>query len=144
MQPASSLQLTVEAPACGIRVIRVAGELHRASSARLGKLIDAQVRALVGTLAAHVAGHVVIDLGNVRFFGIGGLEVLLTARDVAHRTGMGIHLAGLGARELLLPLRVIDMLVGFSMFATVEQALAILLEPTTGSVPEEVQVSPAE
>lgn len=119
------LQLAIETPACGLRVILVAGELDRASSCRLARLVDVQTCALAD--GAGGTGHIIIDLGNVRFFGVGGLEVLLTARDASCRAGVTVHLAGLGARELLLPQRVIGLLAAFSTFDTLERALRQLL-----------------
>lgn len=116
-----TLQLAVESPAGDLRVILVAGELDRTTSERLARLIDQQTHA-VSTDGSR-RGNVVIDLGNVRYFGVGGLEVLLSARDSSCDVGVGVHLAGLGARELLLPRQVIDQLGGFSTFDTLEQAL---------------------
>jgi anti-anti-sigma factor len=144
VQP-NSLQLAVEAARCGIRVILVAGELDRASSARLAELIDRQARHLAAELGGRCVGHIVIDLGNVRFFGVGGLEVLMSARDAGRGTGVALHLAGLGAREVLLPRRVIGLLSGFSTFATLEQALRELgaaddLTGTDGQVRSELPV----
>lgn len=124
------LQLAVEVPACGVRVVLVAGELDRASSSRLAELVDVQARHLAAAAEGGRVGHVVIELGNVRFFSVGGLETLLGARETCRRAGVGLHLTGLAGREALLPRRVVELLgAEIGVFATLEQALAELRAP---------------
>jgi len=112
-----TLQLAVDAPTSGLRVVLAAGELDRTTSFRLARLIEQQAGAL------DEGGHIVIDLANVRFFGGGGLEVLGATRDMCRRIGVAVHLAGLGARQVLLPQRVIGLLGGFSTYDTLEEAM---------------------
>jgi anti-anti-sigma regulatory factor len=118
--------LAVEAPACGLRVVLVAGDLDDGGAERLGRLLDLQVRAVLAVRGVPGPGHVVVDLANVRCFGDAGLEVLAVARDAAARAGVGVHLAGLGSRELLLPQRVRRCLAEFDAFDTLDQALGRL------------------
>lgn len=119
MQP-DTIQLAVEAPVDGLRVVLVAGDLDRVGGERLSRLLDLQVGAVAPPGGP---GHVVVDLANVRFFGVGGLEALVFARDAGLRAGVDVHLAGLGSRELLLPQRVRELLAGFSVFDTLEAAV---------------------
>lgn len=130
MQWAEVLQLAVEVPGRGLRLVRVAGELDRTSAPRLVSLIDKQFIALRAELGAE-PGHVIIDLDGVRFFGVGGLEALIRVRDAGRRLAINLHLTGLSAREVLLPLRVTGLLGRFSTFATIEDALRGIPDPAT-------------
>jgi anti-anti-sigma regulatory factor len=118
--------LAVEAPACGLRVVLVAGDLDDGGAERLGRLLDLQVRAVLAVRGMPGSGHVVVDLANVRSFGEEGLEILAVTRDAAGRAGVGVHLSGLGSRELLLPQRVRRSLAEFSAFDTLDRALGRL------------------
>lgn len=112
--------LSVEIIAPRLRVVRMAGVLDRVTAARLADLVEAQLR-LPGCV-----GHLVIDLGEVRFFGPGDLGVLVRARDAGRSAGVQLHLAGLAGRESL-PMAVTSALEQFSMFPTVDRAQRELL-----------------
>jgi anti-anti-sigma regulatory factor len=107
-------QLSLEVLGPRLRVIRMAGVLDRVTVTRLAALTEAQI--------ARCAGHIVIDLDNVRYFGTDDLDVLITVRDAASAAGVRVHLAGLAAREAMLPAGIIGALAQFSRFPTVEQA----------------------
>jgi hypothetical protein len=109
-------QLSVEVRSPRLRVVRMAGVLNRVTVARLAGLVATQV-ARPGS-----AAHIVVDLGEVSFFATDDLEPLQQARDGACAAGVQLHLAGVSARESLLPLAVIAALAEFSTFSTVERA----------------------
>jgi hypothetical protein len=64
----------------------------------------------------------VIDLGEVSFFATDDFGLLRQARDGARAAGVRLHLAGVSAREPLLPAAVTAALAEFSTFSTVERA----------------------
>jgi anti-anti-sigma factor len=109
-------QLSVEVCSPRMRVVGVAGVLDRTTVARLGSLVVTQL--------AHpgCAGHIVVDLGEVSFFATHDLGALHQARDAARAAGIHLHLAGVSAREPLLPVSVTSALGEFSAFPTVEHA----------------------
>lgn len=109
-------QLSVEVRSPRLRVIRMAGVLDRVTVARLAGVVATQV-ARPGS-----AGHIVVDLGEVSFFATDDFTALRQARDGARAEGVHLHLAGVSARESLLPLAVIAALAEFSTFSTVERA----------------------
>jgi anti-anti-sigma regulatory factor len=109
-------QLSVEVCSPRLRVVRVAGVLDRATVGRLAGLVATQV-ARPGS-----AGHVVVDLGEVSFFATDDYAALRRARDGARAAGVQLHLAGVSAREPLLPIGVTAALAEFSTFPTVECA----------------------
>ena len=109
-------QLSVEVRSPRLRVVRMAGVFNRVTVARLAGLVATQVARPGG------AGHIVVDLGEVSFFATDDLEPLRQARDGACAAGVHLHLAGVSARETLLPLAVITALAEFSTFSTVECA----------------------
>jgi anti-anti-sigma regulatory factor len=123
-------QLSVEVVGPGLRVVRMAGVLDRRTVARLARVVAAQLE------RPHCAGHIVVDLGEVRYFEVNDLDGLLPAQDAGRRAGVRVHLAGLAAREALLPKWVIAALAQFSVFATVEQAQRDLVAraPLRGSL----------
>jgi hypothetical protein len=114
-------QLSVEVRSPRLRVVRMAGVFNRMTVARLARLVATQV-ARPGS-----AGHIVVDLGEVSFFATDDLEPLRQARDGACAAGVHLHLAGVSARESLLPRAVIAALAEFSTFSTVERAERELL-----------------
>jgi anti-anti-sigma factor len=119
----------VEAPAAGIVVVRVGGELDRATAPRLARLLDNQIASFPP--APRDPGrsiHLVIDVAHVRCFGVGGLEVLRHARHTCELAEVQLHLAGLSSREAMLPLRVAEFLPLFSTFPTLEHALHALAQ----------------
>ena len=109
-------QLSVEVRSARLRVVRTAGVLDGVTVARLAGLVATQVA------RPRSAGHIVVDLGEVSFFATDDLGPLRQARDGARAVGILLHLAGVGAREALLPLGVVTALAEFSTFPTVERA----------------------
>ena len=109
-------QLSVEVCSPRLRLVRMAGVLDRVTVARLAGLIATQLT------RTGSAGHVVVDLGEVSFFATHDLRPLRQARDAAHAAGIRLHLAGVSARESLLPAAVTAGLAEFSTFPTVERA----------------------
>jgi anti-anti-sigma regulatory factor len=107
-------QLSVEVLGPRLRVIRMAGVLDPVTVTRLAAVTESQM--------ARCTGHIVIDLDNVRYFGTDDLGVLVMVRDAASAAGIRVHLAGLAAREAMLPAGIIGALAQFSRFPTVEQA----------------------
>lgn len=125
-----SLVLAVEEPSPGVVVVRVAGELNRATGPRLARLLDAQLDRCV---AAHhpsttVDGraHLIVDLDGVRNF-TGGLPVLRHAQYTADEADVPMHLTGLAARADLLPGWAAAGLMPLSEFSTPEEALTAAL-----------------
>jgi anti-anti-sigma regulatory factor len=109
-------QLAVEVRSPRLRVVRVAGVLDRVAVTRLAGVVATQVA------RPGIAGHIVVDLGEVSFFPTDDFAPLRQARDGARAAGVHLHLAGVSARESLLPLAVIAALAEFSTFSTVERA----------------------
>jgi anti-anti-sigma regulatory factor len=109
-------QLSVEVCSPRLRIVRVAGVLDRTTVGRLAGLVATQLT------RPGCAGHIVVDLGEVSFFGTDDLGALRQARDGARASGVRLHLAGVSARESLLPVAITSALAEFSMFATVERA----------------------
>jgi anti-anti-sigma regulatory factor len=108
-------QLSVEVVSSRFRVIRMAGVLSDAAVARLADLVRAQ-------LGRGCVGHLVIDLGEVSFFATADMGPLRAACDLAKEAGVRLHLAGVSAREALIPVAIADAMGRFSTFATVEHA----------------------
>lgn len=123
MRSFDALQMAVAAPQEGIRVVWVAGDLDEDAAPRLVRLTDTLVRRLG---ADGGPAHLVLDLACVRHFGVGGVEALRHVEYGAVTAGVGLHLTGVAARAMLLPLRVAGLLTGFSTFGTVDDALRTL------------------
>lgn len=128
--PMESLTLAVEEPTLGVVVVRVAGELNRATAPRLARLLDVQLDRCV---AAHhpqttVDGraHLIVDLAGVNNFA-GGLSVLLHAQHSADEADVSVHLTGLAARAGLLPGWAVHGLTSLHGFPTPEDALTAAL-----------------
>lgn len=121
-----TLQMAVESPVEGIRVVRTAGSLDRQSAAGLLRLVDAQIALVAG--GHRTAAHLIVDLENVNRFDPGGMETLHTHRAVGRDRGVQLHLAG-GGRLMQLPIRVRQLLRDFSIFPTTEIAVAALAGP---------------
>jgi anti-anti-sigma regulatory factor len=109
-------QLSVEVSSPGMRVVRVAGVLDRATVGRLAGLVATQI-ARPGCSA-----NLVVDLGEVSFFATDDFAPLHMARDGARAAGVRLHLTGVSAREPLLPTAITAALAEFSRFPTVESA----------------------
>ncbi|MCX6462478.1 MAG: hypothetical protein NTW05_02625 [Pseudonocardiales bacterium] len=115
--------LAVERPAPGIVVVRVAGPLGDTSGARLARLLD-----VLGTGPTRPR-HVVVDLGDVGWFGSCGIAALHAAEAGYRGLGVGLHVSGLSARMELLPVGVADRLARLPGFPTVERAVLALSAP---------------
>ncbi len=123
------LTLSVEDPTPTITVIRVAGDLNRASAPRLARLTDSRLDRCVETGRSHL----IVDLACIRTFGPGSLHVLRHAQLAGAQAGVVVHLTGLAGRAGLLPSWVPDVVARFDNFSTVEAAVsALALPPRTG------------
>lgn len=122
-------QLSVEVYSPVFRVVRMAGVLDAVTVCRLAALVEAQVE------RARCGGDLVVDLGEISFFGTGDLDALLRAKDTGLELGVRVYVAGLSAREPLLPVRITGALARFPMFPTVEQAERELLRTSMPDLP---------
>jgi hypothetical protein len=133
MRTIQTIQMAVESPGDGIRVIRTAGTLDRQAAARLLRLVDAQI---AQAAAGHTSlAHLIIDLANINRFEPGGMETLHQHRSAGRTNQVGLHLAGGGGRLALLPVRVRQLLRDFSTFPTAEVAVAALTGNRHGPAP---------
>jgi anti-anti-sigma regulatory factor len=96
--------------------VRMAGVLDQVTAARLAALVGTQLE------RPGCSGHIVIDLGEVGFFGTDDLSDLHAVRDVARDRGVHLHIAGVSAREGLLPSAITAAFGRFSSFPTLEDA----------------------
>ncbi len=122
-----AIELAVECPVRGVVVIRIAGDLDRFTAPRVARLVDNQLADIGSTRMPRLA-HLIIDLAQVRRFGIGGLEVLRHARYTGGRTGVQLYVTGIADRAMMLPTRVADLIPQFRTFPTIDHALATLTE----------------
>lgn len=118
-------QLAVERAQPGIVVIRVAGDLDRHSATRIVRLLDQQC-GFARTRPDLRGGQVVVDLGEVRSFAAGALDILGDAGPRVLVAGLHLHVTGLAAREPVLPRRVTDAIPRLATFPTLEVALELL------------------
>lgn len=124
---ADPLILAVEDPTPTATVVRVAGDLSRATAPRLARLVDTVLDRCVETGRSHV----IVDLSCVRSFGHGGLHVLRHAQLAGADTGLIVHLTGIADRAELLPAWVPPLVARFDSFPTLEDAVDALarIEP---------------
>lgn len=115
--------LSLESPAPGLWLLRVAGRLDTATAARVLRLTDAQLDTVD---TAREDAVLVIDLGEVASFERGGPESLRHAPYSAARRGVAVYLSGCGGRTHLLPLRARRVLAEFACFPTAEHAVHAL------------------
>lgn len=118
--------LAVEAPAAGLRLIRVAGDLDAAAVPRITALTEALLRRVTEEPPSVEGRHLLIDLSCVSSFAAGGPEALTRVRDRGAVMGVRVHLTGISARQRLLPGRVVNVLARISSYPTVECALRTL------------------
>lgn len=126
-----------------IVVVRVAGDLARASLARLARLLDTCTAPTQDGIRRE---HLVLDLGEVRAFGPAGLQVIHRAADACAGASMSLHVTGIASHIHALPLHVGAVLTDLSCFPTVEDALEILHvgpEPAVGPVADIVRTADA-
>lgn len=114
-------QMAVEVLSPRILAVRVAGVLDQVTAARLAALVRTQLD------RPGCTGHIVIDVGDVGFFGTDDLSALLGVREAARTRGVRLHLAGISAREGLLPSPITRAFAQFSSFPTLEAAELALL-----------------
>jgi anti-anti-sigma regulatory factor len=107
-------QVSVEVRGSRLSVVRMAGVFDQVTVARLAAVAAAQM--------VRCTGHIVVDLGEVRFFGTDDLEALAAVDEAASAAGLRLHLAGIAGREAMLPAGIAAALARFSMFPTVEHA----------------------
>jgi anti-anti-sigma regulatory factor len=112
--PFDGAQVSVEVRGTRLRVIRMAGVFDPTTVTRLASVAEAQL--------AHCSGHIVLDLGEVAFFGTDDVAALVALEEAAAAVGLRLHIAGLAGREPLLPSGISLALARFSMFPTVEHA----------------------
>jgi anti-anti-sigma regulatory factor len=116
-------QLSVEVFSPQLLVVRMAGVLDEVTLARLAALVRAQME------RPGCCGHVVVDLGEVGFFGTNDVTALLAVRDDARDRDVQVHVAGITAREDLLPVAITAAFAQFSSFPTLEKAEPALAGP---------------
>jgi anti-anti-sigma factor len=94
-------------PAPGVRVVTVAGEATIGHS----PVLDATLREQVAALREQVgAGHLVVDLGDVRFLNYHAVVALVWAHRAAARAGVAFHLVGADTPAVNRPLRIAGVL----------------------------------
>jgi anti-sigma B factor antagonist len=118
--PEHLLELTVQNPMVGICVATIEGELDALSAPLLDTRIQEQLTA--------APTHLILDLQSVRFLGSNGLTSLLHARELAQTTGTQLHLAGMVTRVVARSLQVTGLVELFDTYATVNDALAALVD----------------
>ncbi len=111
----------------GASIVRCAGEVTMASAATLRE-----------TLEKLVADHppvLVVDLGDVGFFGSSGISALVAAQERADRAGVLLAVVA-GGRPVLRPLEVTTVDRVLTLYPSVDEALDALDPVTAG--PHEV------
>ena len=109
-------QLAVEVFSPRMLVVRMAGILDGVTLARLAGLVRGQMD------RPGCPGHIVVDLGDVGFFGTDDLTSLVAAHDAGEARGVRVHVAGVSPREGLLPASITAAFARFSSFPTLEKA----------------------
>lgn len=122
MSIVESVQLRVETPRPGLRVIRVSGRFDIAGAARVVRLVDSQISLIIANRLA--VSHIVVDLGEVTTVVPEAAEPLNRAHHLCSAAGVAIHLTGCARHLLLLPLTARQSLATFSSFPTLDVALA--------------------
>jgi hypothetical protein len=115
-------QMSVEVISPRMLAVRMAGVLDGVTIARLAGLVQTQLG------RRGCPAHIVVDLGEVGFFGTDDVSPLLIVRDAAAARGVRLHVAGVGAREGLLPVAITSAFARFSSYPTLEKAEAALAE----------------
>ena len=110
-----STMLAVEAPAPGVRVMRLGGVLDAAVGPRLAALAQVQMSRAADEEPDGPA-HLLLDLAGVRSVGPGGVEALTAVRDAAPQ-GVHVHVTGASWRQLP------DLRHRLSCYPTLECAL---------------------
>lgn len=81
------LELTVERPAIGVRVVTVGGELDMLTAPALAECLQQQL--------STNPSHLILDLQKVSFLDSKGMNCLLQSRETTHTSNTQLHLAGL-------------------------------------------------
>lgn len=123
----SRVQLRLSRPGPRSIVIHVSGALDDVTTSRLREILDPQL--------SSVAETVVLDLSELRFLGVAGLELLARARRRAGRRGIEIRVVD-GPVCVDRALRAAGEGETVRKFATVEAALSDseLPAPTSGNL----------
>lgn len=99
--------VTTGEPAPGVRVVTVAGEATIGHS----PVLDATLREQVAALREQgAAGHLVVDLSDVRFLNYHAVVALVWAHRAASRAGVAFHLVGADTPAVNRPLRIAGVL----------------------------------
>ncbi|SFM71202.1 hypothetical protein SAMN05216207_100279 [Pseudonocardia ammonioxydans] len=132
------VQITVEVPDEGIRLVRVAGRLDRAGADGVLRLVSAQLE--LAAARRRAVRELVVDIGSVSCFEPGGLERLGRAVELAAGHAVGLSVSGCGGRVHLLPLGCRRTLSRFRTYPTADVALAALAgdRPAGGEGPPAV------
>jgi membrane-associated protein len=96
------LAVTTHEPVPGVRVVAAAGEATIATS----PVLDAALRAEI----ARAPGHLVVDLGAVRFLNYHAVVSVVSAHRAASRAGITFHLLGATTPAVHRPLRIAGVL----------------------------------
>lgn len=110
--------LQLSRPTCRSIVIHVAGELDATTTPRLYELVAPRLSSMIET--------VILDLSQLRFLGVPGLELLAYVRRRATQRGMVVWIVD-GPVCVDRALRAAGEHVTVPKFATVEAALAELI-----------------
>jgi anti-sigma B factor antagonist len=121
-EAAKMLTLDVERRPDGTAVIAAVGEIDAATAARLSASVHRQLDRLPSAL--------VLDLHEVTFLGVAGLQVLLCAADRATVTGVALQLAYRDPSPVQFALDAAGMT---SAFAVAPSALGATATATTAS-----------
>ena len=113
--PAVLLSVVTRSLSPSVVVCAVSGEVDLWTAPRLRDSLFAQL---------HLAGpDLVVDLGDVGFFGAAGLNVLVEGQTAAHAFEVGFCLVA-RTRPVLLPLNVTGLDVAFDVFPHVDHVPA--------------------
>lgn len=124
-----SVQLVIETPSPGVRLIRIGGVLGGEGAARLLRLVDSQL--MLARSGQRRLRAVIIDMGAVEAVHRGGPEALSHIRYACDRRGIEVVLAGcLGPLSTSLSVR--GRLRDFRNFPTAQAALHALEQSGSG------------
>lgn len=113
--PPTDLQVQLSHPTSTCVLVQVSGDLDEHTAARLHEVL--------ATRLSSTAEAVVLDLSQLSFIGVSGLELLNQAHQRAGTRGTHLRLVT-GARCLTRALLAAEMTETFSCYATLDRALA--------------------
>lgn len=95
MRPADEVMTLLVEHVADVVVVRVAGELNATTADRMVRVLGSDVaRAEKNSADPVQRSHVVVDLGEVRSFGTGGVEALRAGEMSCRRRGVTAHVTG--------------------------------------------------